>query len=287
MNLQISNGFYHFRVLLVMITFNQIKPGSFTDNNCADRLIGVENRYIIPDSSFTATSQYYNTHYPYHARLNSDLRGWAAKTNSDPNDYLQIDFGLPYVICAVATQGSSAGDEWVTQYKISLSMDNIKWKPYQENGALKFFAGNTDRRTIKKHFLSQPLTRCIRFIPTTYQSWKTMRVGVYGYLKACENSPLGMESGAIQYGNITASSDVHLVKNARLHYTSGSSWCASTSDSDPYLQIDLGTSHLICAVATQGNSIADQWVKTYQIDTWNSATWTTYQENNIDRVMYH
>ena len=64
-----------------------------------------------------------------------------------------------------------------------------------------------------------------------------------------------------------------------MNYVSGSSWCARTGDSNPYLQIDLQTLHIICAVSTQRNSLADQWVKTYtlQLST-DGTTWTNYKE---------
>ncbi|EDO36086.1 predicted protein, partial [Nematostella vectensis] len=43
------------------------------------------------------------------------------------------------------------------------------------------------------------------------------------------------------------------------------SWCAAPSDVTPYLQVDLGSRHVICAVATQGSPTADHWVQTYKI----------------------
>ena len=91
-----------------------------------------------------------------------------------------------------------------------------------------------------------------------------------------------MGSGTIPDSNINASSVESAstpAKNGRLNYTSGSSWCAGTSDTNPYLQIDLQMLHIICAVSTQGNSQADQWVKTYtlQLST-NGITWTNYKE---------
>ena len=91
-----------------------------------------------------------------------------------------------------------------------------------------------------------------------------------------------MGSGTIPDSNINASSVQSAstpATNGRLNYTSGSSWCAGTSDKNPYLQIDLQTLHIICAVSTQGNSQADQWVKTYtlQLST-DGITWTNYTE---------
>ena len=95
----------------------------------------------------------------------------------------------------------------------------------------------------------------------------------------CVDLDLGMGSGAILDNKITASSG-NSAKNGRLNYTSGSSWCAGTSDTSPYLQIDLQALHIICAVSTQGNSKADQWVKTYTLQSSidGSSSWTNYTE---------
>ena len=88
-----------------------------------------------------------------------------------------------------------------------------------------------------------------------------------------------MEDGRIPDSGINASSSSTPAKNGRLNYTSGSSWCAGASDTNPYLQIDLQKLHIICALSTQGNSKADQWVKTYtlQLST-DGITWTDYKE---------
>ena len=102
------------------------------------------------------------------------------------------------------------------------------------------------------------------------------------FIGACIDLDLGLENERISDGNITASSVQNAstpATNGRLNYTSGSSWCAGTSDTNPYLQIDLQTLHIICAVSTQGNSQADQWVKTYKLQfSINGTTWTDYKE---------
>jgi len=91
-----------------------------------------------------------------------------------------------------------------------------------------------------------------------------------------------MKSRSIPHNKITAStvrSASTPAKNGRLDYTSGPSWCAKTSDSNPFLQIDLQTLHIICAVSTQGNSQADQWVKNYTLQlSINGSHWTDYTE---------
>ena len=99
---------------------------------------------------------------------------------------------------------------------------------------------------------------------------------------------LGLGNGRILDGSITASSVQSAstpAKNGRLNYTSGSSWCAGTRKTNPYLQIDLQTLHIICAVSTQGNSQADQWVKTYRLQlSTDGTTWTDYKEGGQVKV---
>ena len=89
-----------------------------------------------------------------------------------------------------------------------------------------------------------------------------------------------MENGVIPDSKITASSQLNSgtpAKNSRRNYTAGPSWCAQTNDNNPYLQINLQSLHVICAVATQGNSKADEWVETYTIQTSTDGVhWTDY-----------
>ena len=97
-----------------------------------------------------------------------------------------------------------------------------------------------------------------------------------------------MGGGTIPNSDITASSEQSASTsaiNGRPNYTSGSSWCARTSDTNPYLQIDLQAIYIICAVSTQGNSDADQWVKnfTLQLST-DGTTWTDYNEGGQIKV---
>ena len=94
-----------------------------------------------------------------------------------------------------------------------------------------------------------------------------------------------MESRSIPDNNITASSEKsgNPAKNGRLN--SGSSWCAGASNSNPHLQIDLQILHIICAVSTQGNSQADEWVKTYTLQSSiDGSSWTKYKEDGVVKV---
>ena len=99
----------------------------------------MSSRDIVPDSSFSASSEYSNSYKAYDGRLNGD-KAWAPKGNNNPNDYLQIDLGYEFFICAVATQGNlalSGAQEWTTKYKIQLSPDSTTFVTYQENNTDK------------------------------------------------------------------------------------------------------------------------------------------------------
>jgi len=61
--------------------------------------------------------------------------GWAPRVQTNHNDYLQIDFGTQYTICAIGTQGSGdRNDEWVSKYEVMLSLNKRVWTTYNENG---------------------------------------------------------------------------------------------------------------------------------------------------------
>jgi hypothetical protein len=46
---------------------------------------------------------------------------------------------------------------------------------------------------------------------------------------------------------------------------SASSWTARKQDQNQWIQIDLGEEEIITAIATQGRSNYNQWVKTYSV----------------------
>ncbi|XP_067026513.1 uncharacterized protein [Acropora muricata] len=104
----------------------------------------------------------------------------------------------------------------------------------------------------------------------------------------CFHLDLGMANGDIPASKITASSKLNPetpAKNGRLNYATGPSWCAQTNDNNPYLQVDLQSVHVICAVSTQGNSKADEWVETYSIQTSTDGVhWTDYDDDGHPKI---
>jgi hypothetical protein len=104
----------------------------------------------------------------------------------------------------------------------------------------------------------------------------------------CRSLSVGIGDGKIPDSDMTSSSTYNsstLPSKARLDYTAGSSWCAATNDSSPYLQINLGSPYIICGIATQGDHMTDQWVQSYQMQiSPDGYTFTKYTENNHTRV---
>ena len=108
------------------------------------------------------------------------------------------------------------------------------------------------------------------------------------YLASCEQVDVGVSWYILDH-QLNASSELNAntpAKNGRLNFVAGSSWCASTSDTSPYLQVDLQIPYVICAVSTQGNSQGSQWVKSYTLQSsTNGTTWTDYKENGKVKVV--
>ncbi|XP_073234766.1 lipoxygenase homology domain-containing protein 1-like isoform X3 [Porites lutea] len=92
--------------------------------------------------------------------------------------------------------------------------------------------------------------------------------------------PLGMENGTIPDENITASSSASAAPPHLGRLNGPASWCTGKADGC-YLQVDLGSLHLLCAVATQGNPGGNRdYVKRYKLlYSTDSSNWTTYEEN--------
>ena len=69
---------------------------------------------------------------------------WIPNSTNNNNDYLQIDLGSVYFVCAVATQGNPSAGDWTKTYKIETSLDNVIWQMYQENNTVKVLFTSCD-----------------------------------------------------------------------------------------------------------------------------------------------
>lgn len=99
---------------------------------CYDHPIGVADTAKIPDAQITASSEHGDKYKAAFGRLNGNRGdGWCSKSASSNNEWLQVDLGKSYSVCAVATQGDRNGNEWVTKFKLLFSWDGTSWHVYQ------------------------------------------------------------------------------------------------------------------------------------------------------------
>ncbi|XP_073243406.1 lactadherin-like [Porites lutea] len=144
----------------------------------------------IPDNRMTASSSYQMSEQPHYGRLNETRQNgaWCPKsTNSSVIlvdkgiEYLQVDMGIVYYVCAVETQGRAAASEWVTGYTLHFSLDGIIWNSYYENNVEKVFSGNRDRTSIVKNVLKNYVkARFVRFYIHSYRGFPCLRVEILG-----------------------------------------------------------------------------------------------------------
>ncbi|XP_028416861.1 uncharacterized protein LOC114541076 [Dendronephthya gigantea] len=78
----------------------------------------------------------------------------------------------------------------------------------------------------------------------------------------------------------SVSSEGHRASDARI--SSGSSWCASVSDSKHYLQVDLGRLYVLYVIATFGDSTGSKWVTSFNLNyTVDLVNWRRVQDGTI------
>ena len=108
----------------------------------------------------------------------------------------------------------------------------------------------------------------------------------------CAVIPVGVSDPRIIPDNqMTASSEYEdrccSPAYGRLNDVRGDGWCSLVSDSTTdWLQVDLGTTLQVCAIATQGSVHGDGWVTVFKLSySLDGKNWTIYKDvNNTDMV---
>ena len=94
--------------------------------------MGVQSGWL-PDTSFSASSQYDHHSAPFLGRLHNvekrgNEMGWAAGPH-DKYPWWQVDLGKTMKITMVATQGvTGVYDEWVTSYSVAYSEEGLEFQ---------------------------------------------------------------------------------------------------------------------------------------------------------------
>ncbi|KAH3882441.1 lactadherin-like isoform X2 [Dreissena polymorpha] len=238
----------------------------------------------IQDWQITASSAYPyewdpNCREKYARVYLKNKYGWCAKYKSS-SEWLQVDLGVASRVTSVMTQGRADGNEWVTSFMVSHSMNAYNWFYVQDQyGNQKVFEGNTDSYTVKHSYLDQPIVaRFIRFHVVNWNRHPSMRVEVIG-CQLCKE-PLGLPP----YAKLTASTHKKSAQSCQPEdgtILSHKGWCAKKSKEAQWLQIDIGPPALISAIKTKGrgDSNKEHFVKRFMVSYSNdSVVWHKYKD---------
>lgn len=119
-------------------------------------------------------------------RLNSK-QGWSAGPRMSVGDSMTIDTGELQSIAGVVTQGRRDANQWVTSYKVEVSVNGRNFKPVECG---RTFDANKDRNGKVKVLFTIPLrAQYVRIIPQTWSGWMSMRAAAL----VCERPCIGKE----------------------------------------------------------------------------------------------
>lgn len=219
--------------------------------------------------------------------------GWAS-SYVDRDQFIQIDFLRPENLTGVITQGENNLNNWVTEYYIKYSMDEILWKSVVDyNGKIKKFKGNFDSETAVANYFPHIIeARFLKIIPFSWNNWISMRIEVLGCVsiykttiieeikgysmptlapRACMEK-MGFEKHVLPTNLITVSSSrsshsdssrIALKTKSDKHGTGG--WVAAQHDLNPLIEIDFGNLRNLSGIITQGQQDDDNWVTEYLV----------------------
>ena len=71
----------------------------------------------------------------YGRLFNESGYGWLPKNNKK-TDWLQVDLGKEFLVCAVATQGGNYHKAWTTAFKLLYSSDDNNLKTYKDGNGV-------------------------------------------------------------------------------------------------------------------------------------------------------
>eukprot|EP00058_Branchiostoma_floridae_P006889 XP_002592377.1 hypothetical protein BRAFLDRAFT_67238 [Branchiostoma floridae] len=164
---------------------------------------------------------------------------------------------------------------------------------------LQVFPGNVDVSLPVTNLLNNPVVaRYVRFVVQSWHNRIAMRVEIVGCnttavpLPACPQ-PLGMESGAIPDGSITAPSFLLNTRGQSAgldpykgRLNGGAAWTSHHNYIGQWLQVDLGEMKLVMGTIIQGRlNHEHQWVTSYKLQySTDRITWTYADSDGPDMV---
>eukprot|EP01084_Bolivina_argentea_P287458 493258_1 len=146
----------------------------------------------------------------------SSSDGWCANNLNNSLTYLQVDLGDIYLISAVGTKSRACCNQWVTQYVLDYSIDGLTFFDDNINNPL---IGNTNTSYDQLNaFNQQIIAQYLRFIPTAWNHWKSMRIEAYGNLYEYTSIP-STDNTSISPTNNTSTPPTHNTSISPTHNT--------------------------------------------------------------------
>jgi hypothetical protein len=98
----------------------------------------------------------------------------------------------------------------------------------------------------------------------------------------------GVEKGKIINSQMTSSSSWSTALATQKGRLNGvGSWSARRNDQNQWIQVDLGRKEVITAIATQGRSNYNQWVKTYSVSySLDGNTFVSHEISGVVKVRF-
>ena len=116
--------------------------------------------------------------------------GWCA-ASAVIGEYMQIDTGALQSIEGIVTQGRGTSWQWVTSFKVSVSIDGVHFTPVQCGSV---FNANSDMDTKVENVFDHPVYgRYIRIFPQAWYNWISMRAAVLVCERPCASGRLDYE----------------------------------------------------------------------------------------------
>lgn len=249
----------------------------------AERPIGLQHQYLIPDARISASSDYGGESIKNNIRLNGTGAWSPANTTTD--SFISFDLDYRPEIVAVATQGrNTTSTQWVKSYTLAYWDENGYGVNYN-NGEI--LTGNTDRNTVVTKRLNPFKTERITLYPKTWNEYPSIRAEFYERYptQAVVARQVGVEFyGKINDDAITASSFYNAStdpRKGRLNHTAA--WAAARAAVGEWWQVDVGQVRPIARMAIQANpGTAGQWITTFKLKySVNGTTWVDYKNGEI------
>jgi hypothetical protein len=101
---------------------------------------------------------------------------------------MQFDTGDIQSIVGVVTQGRRDREEWVTEFRVDVSVDGNEWLAV---GCQRVFEGNTDKNTKVDTLFREPVrARYLRIYPMEWHEYPSMRAGALVCERPCQGGQL-------------------------------------------------------------------------------------------------